>query len=173
MTFFGVFVGIRWIVSLWSDYLWILFESSLNSFMHDYYSFVFLPDLLIWFGQLDWFILQWEMCFVMGSILRCSIPVIERDTTRICIVAIKDKKMGFIHVNWVYFVYIMSSCLRRYSVLYELITLDACWIAFDVWSNSSRCRQESVHLSRMWCLYTWSLPWISSWLFAFLSIVQQ
>ena len=28
---------------------------------------------------------------------------------------------------------------------YELNTLDACWIAIDVWSNSSRCRQESVY----------------------------
>ena len=26
----------------------------------------------------------------------------------------------------------------------------------DEWSNSSRCRQESVYMSRMWCLYTWS-----------------
>ena len=25
-----------------------------------------------------------------------------------------------------------------------------------MWSNSSRCRQESVYLSRPWCLYTWS-----------------
>ena len=39
---------------------------------------------------------------------------------------------------------------------YELNTLDACWIAVDVWSNSSRCRQESVYLSQTWCLYTWS-----------------
>ena len=31
---------------------------------------------------------------------------------------------------------------------YELNTLDACWIAVDVWSNSSRCMQESVYLSR-------------------------
>ena len=29
----------------------------------------------------------------------------------------------------------------------ELNTLDACWIAVDEWSNSSRCRQESVYLS--------------------------
>ena len=29
---------------------------------------------------------------------------------------------------------------------YELNTLDECWIAVDVWSNSSRCRQESVYL---------------------------
>ena len=38
---------------------------------------------------------------------------------------------------------------------YELNTLDACWIAADVWSNS-RCRQESVYLLWTWCLYTWS-----------------
>ena len=30
--------------------------------------------------------------------------------------------------------------------------LDSC----DEWSNSSRWRQESVYLSRTWCLYTWS-----------------
>ena len=81
----------------------------------------------------------------MGSILRCSIPVTERDMTRICIVSIKDKNMGFSHIDWVYFVYIMSSCLRRYSILYELNTLDAYWISVDVWSNSSRCRQESIY----------------------------
>ena len=69
-----------------------------------------------------------------------------------CMIAIQGKKMGFIH-TWVYLVYTMSSCLRRYFVLYELNTLDACWIAVDVWSNSSRCRQESVYLSRTWCLY--------------------
>ena len=39
---------------------------------------------------------------------------------------------------------------------YELNTLDACWIAVNVWTNSSRCRQESVYLLRTWCLYTWS-----------------
>ena len=43
---------------------------------------------------------------------------------------------------------IMSSCLRHYSVLYELNTLDACWIMVDVWSNSSRCRQELVYLTQ-------------------------
>ena len=49
----------------------------------------------------------------------------------------------------------MSSYLRRYSVLYELNALDACWIAVDVWSNSSRCRQESVYLTQTWCLYAY------------------
>ena len=64
--------------------------------------------------------------------------------------------MGFISYCMSLSLYIMSSFLMRYSVLYELNTLDACWIAVDVWSNSSRCRQESVYLLRMWCLYTWS-----------------
>ena len=49
----------------------------------------------------------------------------------------------------------MSWFLLHYF-LHEHNTLDACWIAVDVWSNSSRCRQESVYLSRTWCLYTWS-----------------
>ena len=49
----------------------------------------------------------------------------ERDKTRICIVAIKGKMMGFIHIDWFYFVYIMSSCLRRYSVCHELNMIDA------------------------------------------------
>ena len=31
---------------------------------------------------------------------------------------------------------------------YELNTPDACWIAVDVWSNSSRCRIVSVYLSQ-------------------------
>ena len=51
-----------------------------------------------------------------------------------------------------------TSCHHSYCItlfLHELNTLDACWIAVDVWSNSSRCRQDSVYLLRMWCLYTW------------------
>ena len=39
---------------------------------------------------------------------------------------------------------------------YELNTLDACWIAVDMWTNSSRCRIVSVHLTRPWCLCSWS-----------------
>ena len=38
--------------------------------------------------------------------------------------------------------------LKALLCSYELNTLDACWIAVDMWSNSSRCRQESVYLSR-------------------------
>ena len=64
--------------------------------------------------------------------------------------------MGFISYCMSLSLYIMSSFLMRYSILYELNTLDACWIAVDVWSNSSRCRIVSVYLSRTWCLCTWS-----------------
>ena len=42
-----------------------------------------------------------------------------------CIVAIEDKKMGFISYCMSLSLYIMSSFLMRYSVLYELNTLDA------------------------------------------------
>ena len=56
--------------------------------------------------------------------------------------------MGFISYCMSLSLYIMSSFLTHYSVLYELNTLDACWIAIDVWSNSSGCRQESVYLTR-------------------------
>ena len=64
--------------------------------------------------------------------------------------------MGFISYCMSLSLYIMSSFLMHYSVLYELNTLDACWIAIDVGSNSTRCRQESIYLSWTWCLYTWS-----------------
>ena len=42
-----------------------------------------------------------------------------------CIVAIEDKKMGFISYCLSLSLYIMSSCLMCYSVLHELNTLDA------------------------------------------------
>ena len=60
------------------------------------------------------------------------IPVTEGDKTHISIVPVKGKMRWFIHINWVDFVYNMSSCLRRYSVFHELNTLDACWTAVDV-----------------------------------------
>ena len=132
----------------------------------------------LWTIDLVWpirlvFLAMGEVLSFGFNLAMIYIQVTKRDKTRICIVDIKDKTMGFIHIAWLYFVYIMSSFFRSYSVLYELNTLHACWIAFDVWSNSSRCRKESVYLSWTWCLYTWSLPWISSWLFIFLSISQQ
>ena len=38
--------------------------------------------------------------------------------------------------------------LKALLCSYERNTLDACWIAIDVWSNSSRCRIVSVYLPR-------------------------
>ena len=38
--------------------------------------------------------------------------------------------------------------LKALLCSYELNTLDACWIAVDVWSNSSRSKIVSVYLTR-------------------------
>ena len=59
---------------------------------------------------------------------RCNLAVSSpRDRrgseARICIIATKGKMMGFDHIDWSYFVYIMSSCFKHYSVCYELNTL--------------------------------------------------
>ena len=92
-----------------------------------------------------------------GFNLAVSFPSDSRGS-KACIVLLPSriKRWGFTSYCLSLFLYIMSSYLRRYSVLYELNTLYACWMAVDVWSNSSRCRQESVYLSQTWCLYTWS-----------------
>ena len=64
--------------------------------------------------------------------------------------------------RWVYIILLEFIPLHHVILLkvllcsYELNTLDACWIAVDVWSNSSRCRIVSIYLSQTWCLYTWS-----------------
>ena len=65
-----------------------------------------------------------------------------------CIVAIEDKKDG-VYIILLEFIPLHHVILLKALLCsYELNTLDACWIAVDVWSNSSRCRQESVYLSR-------------------------
>ena len=56
------------------------------------------------------------------------------------VVAIMGKKMGFHHrfeIVHLHHVILIKALLCSY----ELNTLDACWIAVDVWSNSSRCRK--------------------------------
>ena len=52
-------------------------------------------------------------------------PSDRKGTDTYCIVAIEDKKMGFISYCMSLSLYIMSSCLMCYSVLCELNTLDA------------------------------------------------
>ena len=53
--------------------------------------------------------------------------------------------MGFTSYCLSLFLYIMSSYLMRYSVLYELNSLDACWIAVDL-RNTTQQMQEGVGL---------------------------
>ena len=48
-------------------------------------------------------------------------PGDRKGTDTYCIVAIEDKKMGFITYCMSLSLYIMSSCLKRYSILLNLI----------------------------------------------------
>ena len=63
----------------------------------------------------------------MGEVLSFGInlavlnPSDSRGNDTYCIVAIEDKKMGFISYCMSLSLYIMSSCLMRYSVLMNLI----------------------------------------------------
>ena len=67
----------------------------------------------------------------MGEVLRFGFnlavldPSDSRGNDTHCIVAVEDKKMGFISYCMSLSLYIMSFCLMRYSILYELNTLDS------------------------------------------------
>ena len=70
-----------------------------------------------------------------------------------CIVAIEDNKMGFISYCMSLSLYIMSSFLMRYSVLYELNTLDAgrsrsmCGvIVVDAGKSRSTCHRRDAYI---------------------------
>ena len=82
----------------------------------------------------------------MGSILRCPHLVMAGVARHVLLLLpLRVKRQGlFIFLE---FFLSTSSCLKRYSIYHELYTIDACWIAVDWWSNSSRFRQESVYLS--------------------------
>ena len=136
-------------ISLSMNIIWIF-----SKFFYAWFGiFVFLFELSVWFGQLDWLLLQWERCLALGSILRDFTQWQSRGSeTRIELLPsrIKDGVYitlhEFIPLHHVIF-------LKALLCSYELNTLDACWIAVDVWSNSSRCRIVSVYLTRTWCLY--------------------
>ena len=138
------------------DYLWAIFESFLNSFMYDWVIFASLFELSVWFGLLDWSFLQWEKCLALGSILRCPYPVTERVARHVLYCCRRGLKDGVYIILHEFIPLHHVILLKVLLCSYELNTLDACWIAVDVWSNSSRCRIISVYLSRTWCLYTWS-----------------
>ena len=81
-------------------------------------------------------------------------PSDRKGTDVYCIVAIEDKKMGFISYSMSLSLYIMSSFLMRYSFLYELNTLDAGWsrsmcavIVVDAGRSRSTCcgRDAYIH----------------------------
>ena len=145
-SFCGVFIGIRWTWSLWSDlsYPWKLFDFwSLICMIT--YSLVFLLWIFglvrptrsiflcmergaLWWVRLCGFLFRWQKG--------------QQDTY--WLLPLRITRWGlFLHE------YILStSCHRSYYLTlfpHELNTLDACWIAVDVWYNSSRCRQESVY----------------------------
>ena len=141
-SFCGVFVGIRWTLSLWSDlcfYPWKLFE-----FLWSLISSYFFSDIWFLFGQLDLFILQWEEVLCDGFDLTVLDPSDKTGTDTYVSLLLRITRWGlFLHKK-----VLSTSCHRSYCItpfLHELNTLDACWIAVDVWSNSSRCRQESVY----------------------------
>ena len=67
------------------------------------------------------------ICLAMGEVLSFGFnlavfdPSDRKGTDTYCIVTIEDKKMGFISYCLSLSLYIMSSCLMRYSVLMNLI----------------------------------------------------
>jgi hypothetical protein len=72
---------------------------------------------------------------------------------RICIIATKGKTTGFNHIDWFYSIYIMSSCLKRYSILHELNTIDAGKsrsiggvIVVDVGRSRSTCHGRNAYI---------------------------
>ena len=147
-SFCGVFVEIRWIVGLWS-YLSFYIHESYLSFFDLLYAWLliasyFFSDIWVLFGQLDLFILQWEEEPGSGFDLTVLDPSDRKGTDTYVSLLLRIKWWGLSLHRWI----LSTSCHRSYCItpfLHELNTLDACWIAVDVWSNSSRCRQESVY----------------------------
>ena len=149
-SFCDVFVGIRWALSLWSDlsfYPWKLFEFLWSLICMITYNLVFLlrifglvrPTRSI-FLAMGRGALWWVRSYGAWSQW-------QKGDRHVCIVAIKDNKTRSISAA-INKCMSSTSCHRSYCItpfLHELNTLDACWIAVDVWSNSSRCRQESVY----------------------------
>ena len=83
-----------------------------------------------------------------GFNLVVSFPSDSRGSkARIVVLPSRVERQGFlILLEFIplHHVILLKALLRSY----ELNTMDACWIEVDVWSNSSRCMQESVYLTR-------------------------
>ena len=74
---------------------------------------------LVWPTRLVFLAMREVLSF--GFNLAVSFPSDSRGNDTYCIVAIEDKNMGFISYCMSLSLYIMSSCLMRYSVLMNLI----------------------------------------------------
>ena len=136
------FIYEKYLNLLWI--LWCMIELSLQ--VSSNYRFGLATRLI--------FLVMGEV-FSFGFNLAVSLPS-DRRGSKACIVLLPSRitRWGFYHIAWIY---PSTSCHLAYGVtLFLFNTLDACWIAVDEWSNSSRCRIVSVYLSRTWCLYTWS-----------------
>ena len=148
-----MFVEIRWIVGLWSrlsmNNIWIFSEF----FYVWLVIFASLFELSVWFGLLDWSFLQWEKCLALGSILRCPFPVTVGAARHVLYCCHWGEQDGVYIILHEFIPLHHVILLKALLCSYELNTLDACWIAVDVWSNSNRCRIVSVYLTRTWCLY--------------------
>ena len=119
--FCGVFVKIRWIVTLWSR---LSMKNIWFSFEFFYVWLVYLCKSL----RIINLVCPIRLIFLaMGGVLSFGFNLVLLDpsdrkgTDTYCIVAIEDKKMGFISYCLSLSLYIMSSCLMRYSVLMNLI----------------------------------------------------
>ena len=126
ILFCGVFAEIRWIVDLWSAYLWILFES------------LWILICMIWYlcKSLRTIDLVWPTRLVflaMGEVLsfgfNLAVPFPSDSwgsKAHIVLLPSRIKRWGFSSYFLSLSLFVMSSYLRRYSVIYELNTLDAC-----------------------------------------------
>ena len=79
-----------------------------------------------------------------GFNLAVSLPSDRKGCkARIVLLPSRITRWGIYHIAWIY---PSTSCHLAYGVtLFLLNTLDACWIAVDEWSNSSRCRIVSIY----------------------------
>ena len=120
----------------------------LNSFMYDWLSLQVPSNYsLVWPTRLIFLAMGEVLSF--GFNLAVSFPSdSRRSKARIVLLPSRITR-------WFFFIILHEFVPLHHVILlkallwsYELNTLDACWIAVDVWSNSSRCRQESVYLSR-------------------------
>ena len=74
---------------------------------------------MVWPTRLIYLVMREVLCDGFNLAV-LYIPMIEGDKTHICIVAIKDKRWVFSYLLDLS-LYIMSSCVRRYSVFVNLI----------------------------------------------------